>query len=506
MREQSESGKIKWRGFGAGLFLLSCLCIPPLFFGLGDLPIRIFDEARNIISAIEMSESGNLIVSTYHHEPEMWSSKPPFFTWCMAGSIKAFGLSEFSVRLPSAIAGLLLVLTLFYFTFRISGSLPTSFVGAMVLLCSEGFAGNHTARTADYDTMLTLWSFLSAVLFFLWSRKGKDAHLYLAFFCMALAVLTKSAAAFLTAPGIAVYLLLSKESRKAVFSRKFLLASLLLLIPVLAFYIGREALNPGYLKAVWENEFGGRYFIALENHTQDYCFYAENLITSRMTIWIWPGMLGLLLIPLIKETETRALMIFSSLTLFSILLILSTAGTKLFWYDLPMYPWLAISAGVALNKIVLLQAKKKILKKYNKIKIAILIILIFCIPYHLLLSRNLKPEETAGERDFYVFSHYLQNISKDKDRQETFTIYYTYADFFYEFYQHLNNPPEFRIKKDADFETGERVVHHVPATGPILDSLYLYERLKKIGDYEEVRILSKRKLVAEEREAAGPHR
>jgi 4-amino-4-deoxy-L-arabinose transferase-like glycosyltransferase len=464
------------------------LAIPPLFIGLGELPVRVFDEARNIINAIEMSESGRLIVSTYHGEPEMWSSKPPFFTWCMAACIKFFGLSEFSVRLSSALAGLGTVLILFNVALRKTDSIFIAMCSALILLTSEGFAGDHTARTADYDAMLVMWSFLSACMFFIWAREQKSKHLHWGFFFMALAILTKSAAAFLTMPGIMAYLLLQKESRSAIISYKFLRSSLLLIVPVLAFYLGREALNPGYLRAVWENEFGGRYFVPLDAHEHGFWYYAENLLNTRMKLWIWPALLGWFMIPFIRNKEMKQITLYSLLLSASVFLIISTAGTKLFWYDLPLYPWLALSGGIAIYNILLPLKKMNDLHDVKKIKLTIALIALFIIPYKELLGRNLFPAEKADEAKFYELSHYLKKISYDKIKQPYFTIYYTYAEFFYEFYLHLNEPAEFRITKEPDFKEAELVIYHEPASGKTLDSLYEYEVIQKLGDYRQVKI------------------
>ncbi len=490
-REQRLKTNSTKPGLLLGLMMF-CLAFPPLFSGLGDLPIRVFDEARNIINAIEMSHSGNFLITTYHGKPEMWSSKPPLFTWCMVICIKACGLSEFSVRLPSATAAIITVLSVFHFTRRIASSLHIAFYASMILLCAEGFAADHTARTADYDSMLLMWSFLSAMLFFTWSKSQNTKELNLAFLFLALAVLTKSAAGFLTFPGIMVYLLFFNENKKAVLSKKFLVASLLFLLPVMSFYLLRETQNHGYLKAVWENEFGGRYIIALDAHEHGFWYYAENFIKERMSIWIWPAILGFLFIPLIKEKEQRSLALFALLVGSSVFLIISTAGTKLFWYDLPIYPWLAISAAIALHKLIGLTDKIHFLPKHSNLKFFIIAIFVFVVPYRNLLAKNIRPTEKKEEKSFYDLSHYLQKISKDNKQQQSFTIYYTYAEFFYEFYQHLNRPPEFQILKDPEFNTGDHVIHHVPATGKILDSLYICRRIQKIGEYEEVKIISRK--------------
>ncbi len=476
----------------AGIYyvLLIALAIPPLFFGLGQLPIRVFDEARNIITAIEMSESGNLLVSTYHHEPEMWSSKPPFFTWCMAACIKMFGLSEFSVRIPSALAALACVLLVLHFVRKQGESTATAFMAAMMLLTAQGFAHDHTARTADYDVMMLMWSLLGGILFYRWNQRHEQRDLNLGFLCFALATLTKSAAAFLSIPGIGIFLLIQKESRMKMLSLSFFRSALWYLIPVLGFYLGRESVNPGYLKAVWENEFGGRYFIPLDAHEHGFWYYAENLVNGRMSLWLWPALAAWLMIPFIKEKSSKMLLFYSFLLSISVFMIISTAGTKLFWYDLPMYPWLVISAAVFVKEVIGLFSYQLFKIKLNNIKMMIVYSFMIFYPYLQLIQRNVSPKEKPEERGFYSLSHYLKKISSDRRQQDFFYLYYTYAEFFYEFYLYVNPHKEFSIVKEPGFKKGDLVFHHVPATGRIMDSLYTYETTLKLGDYHQVRISS----------------
>jgi hypothetical protein len=67
------------------------------------------------------------------------------------------------------------------------------------------------------------------------------------------------------------------------------------LIPVtvcFVYYYSRELVNPGYLKAVFENELGGRYLNVIEEHKASFWYYYLNFIDFQLyPIWY------LLLIP-----------------------------------------------------------------------------------------------------------------------------------------------------------------------------------------------------------------
>ncbi|MBC8030437.1 MAG: glycosyltransferase family 39 protein [Pyrinomonadaceae bacterium] len=77
------------------------------FYGLGHLPLLGPDEPRYAQIAREMFLRGDLITPTLSGHP--WFEKPALLYWMMILSYKLFGVSEWSARLPAAVAGLLTV-------------------------------------------------------------------------------------------------------------------------------------------------------------------------------------------------------------------------------------------------------------------------------------------------------------------------------------------------------------------------------------------------------------
>ena len=90
-----------------GLVILLIIASIPLFLHLHVLPFRLWDESRLASNAYEMHTNGNLIVTYYEGEPEMWNTKPPLVIWMQLIFIKLIGFNELAIRLSSAIAGLL---------------------------------------------------------------------------------------------------------------------------------------------------------------------------------------------------------------------------------------------------------------------------------------------------------------------------------------------------------------------------------------------------------------
>ena len=89
-------------------------CISGILFipFLGSVHLLDWDEANFAELAREMIVSGNYIQPQMNFLP--FYEKPPFFIWLQVLSMKVFGINEFAARFPNAIAGILVLITLFY--------------------------------------------------------------------------------------------------------------------------------------------------------------------------------------------------------------------------------------------------------------------------------------------------------------------------------------------------------------------------------------------------------
>jgi 4-amino-4-deoxy-L-arabinose transferase-like glycosyltransferase len=71
--------------------LFVVLGVFPVFMHLDTLPIRIWDEARQAVNALEMWENGNFLVTHFEGSPDMWSTKPPLLIWLQVALIGLLG-------------------------------------------------------------------------------------------------------------------------------------------------------------------------------------------------------------------------------------------------------------------------------------------------------------------------------------------------------------------------------------------------------------------------------
>lgn len=75
-----------WQNTIPGIIVLLAMIAVPLFGHLDTLPLRLWDESRLAINAYEMMKDGDLIVTHFNGQPDMWNTKPPLMIWCQAGS------------------------------------------------------------------------------------------------------------------------------------------------------------------------------------------------------------------------------------------------------------------------------------------------------------------------------------------------------------------------------------------------------------------------------------
>ncbi len=145
-----------------GLALLAYLLF---FHRLGGIGLVGPDEPRYAQIAREMMDSGNYITPRLFHEP--WLEKPVLFYWGAALACKIWGVGEASVRLTSALSGLLGLIFLFFvgkdFISKSGGFIATAILASSILYFS-------LARAASMDMLLTVcllgaWSGLYFSLF-----------------------------------------------------------------------------------------------------------------------------------------------------------------------------------------------------------------------------------------------------------------------------------------------------------------------------------------------------
>jgi len=387
----------------------------PIFGFLDVLPIRIWDESRLALNAIEMSFNNDFIVTYFDGKPDMWNTKPPLLIWLQVIGIKVFGYSEVALRLPSALAAFLTCSLIFYTLTKYVKSSIFGFISAFILLTSIGFIGIHSSRTGDYDSLLALFTTASTLSFFLFLESKKNKYIYAFFGLLAVGILTKSIAGLFFLPGLFLYVLVTKNVFIILRNKHFYFGVLIFVTVTFGYYLIRESQNNGYLLAVWNNELGGRFSNALENNNQSFWYYYDNLLNRRYAYWFLLIPVGIAVGLLNKNSRIKRITTLSTLLVLTYILIISSAKTKLAWYDVPMYPFLAILSTNGIYLIYSILKDTNISNKFISLNIlpVLFLFIIGVQPYREIMHLTYKPVEVSWSK-IYRISYHLKNLL-DKD-------------------------------------------------------------------------------------------
>jgi 4-amino-4-deoxy-L-arabinose transferase-like glycosyltransferase len=336
-----------------GLLGLLGVILFPLVFDLHRIPIQIWDESRLANNALEMYDSGKLLVTTFDGQPDLWNTKPPLLLWIQVGLMHLLGgPSELAMRIPSAAAAVASVLLLIGFSVRVLRSWGTGLAAGFILVTIPGYVSTHMTRTGDYDSMLVWWIILGLVSFFQFLETNRTRYLLLWGLSIAAAIMTKGVAALLGMPALLLYTILQGRLWQLLRQPRVWAVVLgALALPAL-YYLTREAAAPGYWHAVVINELGGRFAGTLDEHQGPWTYYLQNLedhLLGAWKYWLLPAIIILALERGSSATRRLSMLLFFFVVCW--LTVISTAQTKLEWYPGPVYPPLAWLMAMALNAV-----------------------------------------------------------------------------------------------------------------------------------------------------------
>ena len=285
----------------------------PLFYHLDVLSLGLWDEARYAVNAIEMLMNSNFLVVHYKFSPDMWGLNPPFLTWIQSFSMLLIGPSTLAARLPTAIAALFTCIMLLFMLKNIFNDYWFGIITAMVLISSSGFViafqFKHGARTADHDSLLTLFTTMYILFFYLYleveDKKKKNRNLLFFFVGITLAVLTKGIAGLFFTPALVIYAIAVKKFKWIIKQRGFYIGILIFIFVIIGYYISREFVNPGYIRTVINSQTIGRYFKTIDGHKHGFLFYYKNITYNEFLSWYLFVPIGLFFGFLHKEKKSK---------------------------------------------------------------------------------------------------------------------------------------------------------------------------------------------------------
>jgi len=318
------------------------VCAATLFLKLGAPALFEPDEGRNAEKAREILILDDWI--TPHENFLVVLDKPIFYYWLVAASYYAFGISEWSARLPSALAGAGCILLIFFFARRFFGSWEALWSGLILATSLEFYM---LARTVIFDMTLTFFTTLSLYAFFSALHEEKilprRSWLGLMYLSAAAATLVKGPIGLLL-PGMVAFVYLLISRKLSLLSKLDLAFGIpLFLIIVASLYYEVAKFNPGYLRYFfWEENFM-RYFTPHFNRTEPW-YYFFLVVAAGSIPWTFciPGALRNAWADR-RHHSVLFLLVWTVLPF----LFFSLSGAKLPHYILPIFPPLALLTGIS---------------------------------------------------------------------------------------------------------------------------------------------------------------
>ena len=143
--------------------LLALLIFISFFVGLGSTPLFDVDEGAFSEATREMLQSGNYLTTYLNGVPRF--DKPILIYWMQALSVTFFGLNEFALRLPSALASTLWAILLYRFCVVLFDR-RTAFISTALLVLSLQVTIIGKAAIADALLNCTLAASMFAIFLY----------------------------------------------------------------------------------------------------------------------------------------------------------------------------------------------------------------------------------------------------------------------------------------------------------------------------------------------------
>lgn len=276
----------RMRQRGLDYLLILAVGLTLFFPRLGSFALWEEDEAHNAGCAREMLEADTWVVPTFNHV--LRTDKPPLQYWCILVSYKLFGISEWSARLPSALASML-TLVVVYELGRQCFNRRTGLLSSIVLGSSLYFS--VVAHAVTPDAFLILTTLLTFTLFACQYESQGTSWLVLIGITTGLAVLAKGPVGLVLPVSIVGMFLIWERQWHRLQHRHVLFGCLLFAVVAAPWYI---AVGIETRWAFWRGFFlrhnVDRFMSPMEGHRGGWWFHPLVLLAamSPWTIFLGP--------------------------------------------------------------------------------------------------------------------------------------------------------------------------------------------------------------------------
>ncbi|QFS43936.1 ArnT family glycosyltransferase [Nostoc sphaeroides] len=323
------------------LFSLLVISLVLWLIFLGNSTLRDWDEGTYALVAREIYRTGNWLYPTIQGEPFLL--KPPLMQWLIAWCYHLGGVQELTTRLPGAVLTALGV-PLLYLMGRLAfnESLPALFAALIYLTMLP--VVRH-GRLAMLDGM-TISFFLLLLFCLLKARQNRKYALGVGF-CLGLIILTKGMIVLLL--GAIAILFLLADRQLALLKSPYLWVGILLgNAPAIAWYTAQwQHYGSTFLEVHFQAQAFDRLLQPVEGNSGPVWYYLLEILKYGFPWLLFlPG--GLYLAWKKRHNTWGYLVLLGTIIYLG---TISLMRTKLPWYVMPVYPFLALAIGANLSEV-----------------------------------------------------------------------------------------------------------------------------------------------------------
>lgn len=306
---------------------------------LGMVPLRDWDEGTIASVARGMVTSGDWIYPTLYGGPYL--NKPPLVEWLMATGYTG-GISAWTSRLLPALASALAVPLLYWLGQEVFGRRRPALLAALVFLTLLPVVRHGRLAMRD-GVAVTLF-----LLVLLWGLKARKHRPYAIGMGVALGLIALTKGILVLLLGTIALVFLAIHQGKALGRNPYLWLGLLLGGLPVALWYGAQINQYGAV--YWQGHFVAQSFervaTAIEDHQQPVWYYFLELLKySWPWLMFWPG--GMWLAWQQRHQPWGQLVLVGTGIYLG---AISLMGTKLPWYIMPLYPFVALAIGKFLDQ------------------------------------------------------------------------------------------------------------------------------------------------------------
>ncbi|GLR15707.1 hypothetical protein GCM10007940_03220 [Portibacter lacus] len=299
-----------------------------------------------------------------------------------------------------------------------------------------------------------------------------------------MATYTKGVAGLICTPFLVIAAIFHRSVLSVLKSKEFYIG-LIVLIGLVGFhYIYRDFITPGYWNAVVFEELGGRFSGEIPGHDHPWYYYLKLMFFTHYTFWFPFLILGIIL--RVYDIKNRQYLNYCLAAGLYYLLIVSSIGTKLEWYAMPVYPFFSAIVG-SMIFFIYSQCKRVHIYKngYNYLGGAfLLLLLVFGI--FKVKENFFTPHVRPFEEETFNINYFLKDQYENLDDPDKYILinegYYAHL-LFYKYYHHENGR-DLRITTKENINPGDIIILHEFS---VLEYVSNKFEARELGRYENVK-------------------